>query len=375
MSNNQIPGPGLTMDASGTGEEQLAGSSAFPDDSLALHSESRERLSYKFQRLREKLRAAIASGELSGRLPGERKLARKFRVNAKTLSKALTDLAAEGLLDRSIGRGTFVKGTDASSMSPTAEKWLIICEPQQANSAVVQRLLSANPEAQCVTGMPPQRPSFLNSFKAAVIFSGDATEAFIRDLVVRNVAVVVAGREPSTYSTHAVLIDRSHGAAMVARDLMLAGHRRIAVMEAPGSTELTSAIRQTARRYAPDAAIEAICDGEVPAAIRQETTAVICDSSDAADRVRKSLEELQLEVPRHVSLAIIGSGDAECQCSGYVVSSEQFSQAIIEILRDNTAKRPVTLLLSGQSIDCGTIGPTESMIYSSTQMGYTGASA
>src|ERR1700733_5769947 len=70
-------------------------------------------MSYKFQRLREKLRAAIASGELSGKLPGERQLAKRFHVNAKTLSKALTDLAAEGLLDRSIGRGTFVKGSGA----------------------------------------------------------------------------------------------------------------------------------------------------------------------------------------------------------------------------------------------------------------------
>jgi len=68
-------------------------------------------MSYKFQRLREKLRAAIASGELSGKLPGERALAKRFHVNAKTLSKALTDLAAEGVLDRSIGRGTFVKGS------------------------------------------------------------------------------------------------------------------------------------------------------------------------------------------------------------------------------------------------------------------------
>src|SRR5436305_3111484 len=94
------------------------------------------RLSYKFQRLREKLRSAIASGELSGKLPGERQLARRFRVNAKTLSKALTDLAAEGLLERSIGRGTFVKnGTpagDASAASPNqTERWLIICDAKQ----------------------------------------------------------------------------------------------------------------------------------------------------------------------------------------------------------------------------------------------------
>src|SRR3954466_12603640 len=88
------------------------------------------RLSYKFQRLRERLRQAIASGELSGKLPGERQLSRRFRVNAKTLSKALTDLAAEGLLERSIGRGTFVRGHQADAQA-TDEKWLIVCEPDQ----------------------------------------------------------------------------------------------------------------------------------------------------------------------------------------------------------------------------------------------------
>src|SRR4028118_1349319 len=71
------------------------------------------RLSYKFQRLRERIRQAIETGELAGKLPGERVLARRFKVNAKTLSKALTDLAAEGLLERNIGLGTFVRGGEA----------------------------------------------------------------------------------------------------------------------------------------------------------------------------------------------------------------------------------------------------------------------
>jgi len=39
-------------------------------------------LSYKFQRLRERLRLAISSGELAGKLPGERALAKQFHVNA-----------------------------------------------------------------------------------------------------------------------------------------------------------------------------------------------------------------------------------------------------------------------------------------------------
>src|SRR5436309_7751595 len=83
-------------------------------------------LSYKFQRLREKLRQAITSGELSGKLPGERALAKRFHCNAKTLSKALTDLAAEGVLDRSIGRGTYVKGSAPSNT--THGRWLILCD-------------------------------------------------------------------------------------------------------------------------------------------------------------------------------------------------------------------------------------------------------
>src|SRR5687768_1824376 len=70
-----------------------------------------ESLSYKFQRLRERIRAAVTSGELNGKLPGERELARRFKANPKTLGKALTDLAAEGLLERSIGRGTYVRGS------------------------------------------------------------------------------------------------------------------------------------------------------------------------------------------------------------------------------------------------------------------------
>src|SRR5215211_3802276 len=79
-------------------------------------------LSYKFQRLREKLRAAILSGEFQGKLPGERALAQRFNVNAKTLSKALTDLAAEGLLDRSIGRGTYVKGSAPGGADRAAQR-------------------------------------------------------------------------------------------------------------------------------------------------------------------------------------------------------------------------------------------------------------
>src|SRR5882757_717033 len=98
-------------------------------------SENSESFSYKFQRLRERIREAVAKGELSGKLPGERALAKQFQVNAKTLSKALTDLAAEGILDRSIGRGTYVKG-HAPAAATSAARWLVLTDDDASEDLV-----------------------------------------------------------------------------------------------------------------------------------------------------------------------------------------------------------------------------------------------
>src|SRR5688572_27875707 len=122
-------------------------------------------MSYKFQRLREKLRAAIASGELAGKLPGERALAKRFHVNAKTLSKALTDLAAEGVLDRSIGRGTYVKGS--APQSAGGGRWLLLCDDNDPDAMILlEHLRRANPDTQSTCGAEGIRPSFLNAFNA-----------------------------------------------------------------------------------------------------------------------------------------------------------------------------------------------------------------
>ncbi|EAR50251.1 hypothetical protein OG2516_12754 [Oceanicola granulosus HTCC2516] len=62
------------------------------------------------RRIFEGLRDAIAAGTFgrSGRLPTERALAEQFATNRNTIRKALDDLAALGLIERHVGRGTFV---------------------------------------------------------------------------------------------------------------------------------------------------------------------------------------------------------------------------------------------------------------------------
>jgi DNA-binding GntR family transcriptional regulator len=93
-------------------------------------------LSYKYQRLRERLRQAISSGELAGRLPGERVLAKRYQANAKTINKALRDLTMEGLLVRHVGRGTFVAGPEQAIedtvLMPRTFGWVTVGSSNQA---------------------------------------------------------------------------------------------------------------------------------------------------------------------------------------------------------------------------------------------------
>src|SRR5215213_3879422 len=138
------------LDREGTSHTDPSHSTPSPSGGAA---KDRQRgMSYKFQRLREKLREAIAGGEFAGKLPGERSLAKRFHVNAKTLSKALTDLAAEGLLDRSIGRGTYVKGSAPATSADG--RWLVVCDAGKAGNAepcMVEHLRQANPQVEVVT--------------------------------------------------------------------------------------------------------------------------------------------------------------------------------------------------------------------------------
>jgi GntR family transcriptional regulator len=62
--------------------------------------------------IEEQLAARIESGALAAgeRLPPERNLAESLAVSRMTVRQALASLAARGLVERGVGRGTFVRG-------------------------------------------------------------------------------------------------------------------------------------------------------------------------------------------------------------------------------------------------------------------------
>lgn len=98
-------------------------------------------------RIFAELRSAIAAGTFgrSGRLPTERALAEQFATNRNTIRKALHDLAALDLIERHVGRGTFVVDRDSAeagaahnySLTELLEAQLLF-EPQIA-AMVVER--------------------------------------------------------------------------------------------------------------------------------------------------------------------------------------------------------------------------------------------
>lgn len=330
-------------------------------------------LSYKFQRLREKLRHAISSGELSGKLPGERALAKRFHVNAKTLSKALTDLAAEGVLDRSIGRGTFVKGHAPAPI--TAKRWLIVCDADQVNWDLVQMLRDVHPETEVSTEVTSVRPSFLNQFSAVIDMAAGTPETFLRDLVVRNIPVVVVGKEPRTYSTHAVLFDGPLAVSQIGRELLLSGHRRLAAVEPRQCTFVADTLRKVAARFAPEATVDSCFPADVAGMIDNGVTAFVCQSCDWVTQVKEELDKLGIPVPERVSLVAVGATYDEQPVSGYFLPWSEKVKAIVQLLNDGQNARPTTLWLAGRFVDRGTTSPLSAVDTGESGMRYSTVSA
>ncbi|HXE56163.1 MAG TPA: GntR family transcriptional regulator [Tepidisphaeraceae bacterium] len=310
-------------------------------------------MSYKFQRLREKIRKAIETGELTGKLPGERALARRFHVNAKTLSKALTDLAAEGVLDRSIGRGTYVKGS-APAPSAFEGRMLVLCDAQQQNTCIVENLRRLWPELETAPATESMRPSFLNQFTAVLNLTPSTPEPLLRDLLVRNLSVVAVNHEPKAYSMHAVVVDVPLGVSRLGRDLLLAGHRKIGAIETAGSSLVAQTLRQTADRYSTEAEIHSAAASEAHTLVNHGATALVCASTEEAQATRDVLSRHNVDVPARVSITAAGCMCPEAACSGYFVQCDKIAEAAIGLLKDSSA-RPVTLWLPGTWVDRGTL--------------------
>jgi DNA-binding LacI/PurR family transcriptional regulator len=204
------------------------------------------------------------------------------------------------------------------------------------------------------------RPSFLKQFDAVIDAGRDTPEAFLRDLLIRNVPVVALNREPGTYSVHTIGTDRALGAAALARDLALAGHHAFAVVRWLPRSIVPATFEQAALRYCPEATVKVIAPEDVLAAVEgsKGVTAVVCDSVDCARMVRSAIEEAKVRLPDELSLAAVGCCDENHPCSGQFVDSRVAVAELAELLKaGGCGPRPATLWLAPRWVDKGTTGP------------------
>jgi len=249
----------------------------------------------------------------------------------------------------------------------TSGRWLVLTEEGSVHLPVttarlIELLKQENPELHVAPSsqVSEMRPSFLNQFSAVVDLSGSAPESFVRHLVVRNLPVVAVGREPRGYSVHSVLVDEELGLSRVARDLLLAGHRRLGAVEPIGQTTVARVLYQAAQRIAPDATIEGCTIDDVVTLLQDGTTAFVCHSPSAARYVSSALADAAADVPGRASVAAVGnicgsdSGN-DAPCTGYFVDCSRLAEAVVQLLKDAPmSARPATLWLAGELIDCGT---------------------
>lgn len=202
------------------------------------------RLSYKFQRLRERIRNEILGGEMRGKFPGERELARRYQVNAKTVSKALSDLMSEGLLVREVGRGTYVR-EDLSNVHPGRKsrnyRWIVGNGGGMTSQAdvfamaeeeAVQAGHRLSIERVDATGNAPVgngwlAPSALKGIDGVVVFNSLASPEFVADLSRRRIPVVMADAVSPSFKSNTVRPDYARGAFELTEYLADAGHERI----------------------------------------------------------------------------------------------------------------------------------------------------
>ena len=75
-----------------------------------------------YRQIALQIRAQVERGDLAegDRLPPIRELAQQLRVNRETVSSAYEELAAQGVVDAQVGRGTFVRGRRPRALAPLA---------------------------------------------------------------------------------------------------------------------------------------------------------------------------------------------------------------------------------------------------------------
>ena len=188
------------------------------------------------------LLADIEEGRLKAgqTLPPERKLADSHGVSRITVVKALDLLEREGLIDRQQGRGTFVKERKPFTPAPLTIAFLpggLVHPYHYSVQTGIAEIAAAKPahlnvlaHYQKVTHAADYELSELSSRVDGLIIypKSRETPAFLTELVVRGLPVVMVDRYLEDVPADAVVFDDEVAAYTLTQHLIQLGHKHIA---------------------------------------------------------------------------------------------------------------------------------------------------
>jgi LacI family transcriptional regulator len=342
------------------------------------------KLSYKFQRLRERIRVAIVNGDLKGKLPGERELARRFNANAKTVSKALSDLTSEGLLVRQVGRGTFVADHESNG-SPVGRqrkfRWITATGDNHGFRENVfhqaEKLLQDKGhrlDAEAVTEDEskelPERgisPGALRDVDGLIIYASRPSHGMIADFLRRHIPLVLAQSAAPTVKTNAVSPDHSRGGFELTEHLIGLGHRQIGLVL---PKKKPSFYEEAVRGYATAMRRHNIPPAE-PLRITPDMAGAIIDHAyrptglvvadvELAVAIRNAAKTRSIRVPEDLSMTLLPEagqdGLDELALTSYEVDPERVLEWSVQLLLEATpGSQPREIFIPGQLVDRGSV--------------------
>ncbi|MFC7259713.1 aminotransferase-like domain-containing protein [Streptomyces lutosisoli] len=190
--------------------------------------------------LANQLRRELDRYSPGGKLPSSRALVERFRVSPVTVSRALAQLAAEGLVVTRPGAGAF-RAQPRSAITPTGDtSWQEVSLSADAATELVPRTVDASGVLSSLAAPPP----------GVIEFNGGYLHPSLQPERAMGAALARAGRRPGAWSRPPMegltelreWFARGIGGAITAAEVLIA---------AGGQSALTTALRALAPPGAP----------------------------------------------------------------------------------------------------------------------------
>jgi len=288
--------------------------------------------------------------DASGRIPSEAQLVKRFGVSRPTISRALRDLQADGLIERKAGSGTYLKG---AAKPPPAARQLGLLVPERGSTEIFElvcgelsslarasdyALLFGGPSLPSQEGDMSDRHSlamcdhFIEQQVMGVFFApfeaipnrAEINQRIAESLAKAGIPVVLLDRDiamfPARSEMDLVATDNFAGGFMAAEHLIRLGCSRIAFAARPAHAPTVDAriagAREALLRHGLQIADDWVQIGapENLSFVRSRIAergwdALLCANDLTAAQIMRSLEKCEVKVPR--DLRVVGFDDAK----------------------------------------------------------------